>query len=123
MNGAATLLGSGLNHRHLDQDQRAELAASVVSGERPFVPSGEQACVIFGIPRYVLTKHLKARRKNGGDNGNGANAFVAALEAGVEDDLVASPEKLTEVFTKIATELGVAKTLDILAAIERASCT
>jgi hypothetical protein len=29
VNGAATLLGSGLNRRNLDQDQRGELAASV----------------------------------------------------------------------------------------------
>jgi hypothetical protein len=114
-NRTATFLGRGLHHRNLDQDQLAELAASILSGERPFIPSAEQLCLIFRIPRYVLTKH---RRKNSSGNGNGNGA--AALQGGVEHQLVASPEKLTEVFTKIATELGVAKTLDILAAIERA---
>jgi hypothetical protein len=66
-NGSATpLKGSGLNHRHLDQDQRARLAADVVTGVRPFVPSCEQACVTFAIPRYRLAKHLKARKSVNG---------------------------------------------------------
>jgi len=123
-NGAATLLGAGLNHRHLSQDELGGLAASVVAGERPFIPSAEQMCMICRIPRYVLSKH-KARRKNGAANGNGANPPSTALTAGVEDttetELVVSPAKLIEIFTYIASKLGEAKTLDILAAIERAN--
>ena len=126
LNGAATLLGSGLNHRNLDKDQLAELAASVVSGERQFIPSKEQMCVICRIPRYLLTKHLKARRKNGSNgNGNGADMDfldrVAALQADVEDELGTSPTELTKAFTEIATRLGVARALDALAMIERAN--
>jgi len=124
MNRAATLLGSGLNHRHLDQDQLAELAASVVCGERPFIPSAEQMCMICHIPRYLLTRHIKARRRNG-SNSNGADTdfldHAVALKGGVGDELIASPAELTKAFTEIATRLGVARALDALAMIERAN--
>jgi hypothetical protein len=99
MNGAATvpvLNGRGIAHRKLDRHQRAELAAEVVTGARPFVPSYEQACTMFGVPRYVLTQHLKARRTfaaqhpeiaggngnaehRGNRNGNSASVVVAML--------------------------------------------
>jgi hypothetical protein len=94
IDGSATVLkGSGIKYRKLDQDQRAELAADVVTGRRPFVPSCEQACAIFGVPTLVLRKHLKARRelaaqhpqttngKAGNGHGDGAAAVVAALLA------------------------------------------
>ena len=97
LNGSATIInGRGINHRKLDQDERAELATDAVTGARPFVPSCDQACLVFNVPRRVLTKHLKARRastaqhsqtvgdgktENGNGNGNGTDALAAALRA------------------------------------------
>src|SRR5262249_22024505 len=114
----ATLLGSGLNHRNLNQDQRAELAAQVVCGERPFVPSAEQMSIICHIPRYLLARHLKARRENGG-NGNGADTDFLDHAVALKGDV--GPEKLVEVFSQVAAKLGIAKALDVLASIERAN--
>ena len=52
LNGSATIInGRGINHRKLDQDERAELATDAVTGARPFVPSCDQACIVFG--RYT----------------------------------------------------------------------
>jgi hypothetical protein len=98
MNSSATIVGRGINHRKLDQDQRAELAADAVTGARPFVPSCDQACIVFGVPRRVLTEHLKARRVfaarhpevavgNGKGNGNG---LVEALRASTAAERVAA---------------------------------
>jgi hypothetical protein len=86
------LNGRGLAHRKLDRDQLAELACDVVSGQRPFVPSYEQACDLFNVPRPVLREHLKARREfaaqhpevvveNGNGGGVGVARAVAALQA------------------------------------------
>jgi hypothetical protein len=87
MNGSATIIGRGINHRKLDQDQRAELAADVVTGERPFVPSCAQACDLFQVPRRVLTELLKVRREfaerhpevAAGSGNGGVSAVVAML--------------------------------------------
>jgi hypothetical protein len=66
-NGSASiypvLLGKGLNHRNLAQDVRVGLAADVVTGARPYIPSCNEACVTFRIPHHLLTKELKARRE------------------------------------------------------------
>jgi hypothetical protein len=87
-NGSATILGRGVNHRKPNQHQRAHWAADAVTGARPFVPSCEQACVMFGVPRYVLTRHLKARRQFAEQHselaGNGkagdSNGLLTALQ-------------------------------------------
>jgi hypothetical protein len=92
-NGSATVIGRGINHRKLDQHQRADLAADVVTGARPFLPSYGQVCLLFNVPTPVLRQHVKARREfaarhpevaagngNGGDgNGNDVAALLAAM--------------------------------------------
>jgi hypothetical protein len=106
-NGSATVNGRGISHRNLNRQQRANLAADVVTGARGFVPSCEQACVLFGIPRYVLSRHLRGRRKfaarhpelaagNGkteNGNGNGA-ALVAALRGSNAAERVAAAREI-----------------------------
>jgi hypothetical protein len=90
---ATVLNGRGIAHRKLDRGQLAELACDVVSGQRLFVPSHEQACDLFNVPRPVLREHLKARREfaarhpevvveNG--NGNGGSVLLAALRESTE---------------------------------------
>jgi hypothetical protein len=125
-NGTATLLGSGLNHRHLTQEARARLAADVVTGVRPFVPSGEQACVIFNIPRYLLTKQLKTQR-NGGKSINGDKVPMAGTSLGMNGNDMSVKvngwpvETLATVFAKMAHKMGTDKLLRILTTIERAN--
>jgi hypothetical protein len=72
-----------------------------VTGVRSFVPSCEQACVLFGIPRYVLSRHLKARRKLAAQhpetavgNGNGAESLAAHLGRASPDELVEAARTL-----------------------------
>jgi hypothetical protein len=105
-NGSATINGRGINHRNLSRQQRARLAADVVTGARGFVPSCEQACVLFGVPRYVLSRCLKARREfaarhpemaAGNSNGNGhhdAESLAAHLGRATPDELVAAARVL-----------------------------
>jgi hypothetical protein len=62
-NASATVInGRGVNRRKLSRRQRIQLAADVVIGARSFVPSYEQAAVLFGVPRHRLSRYLKARR-------------------------------------------------------------
>ena len=99
-NGSATVLnGRGIAHRKLDQDQRAELAADVVTGARPFLPSYGQVSLLFNVPTPVLRQHVKARREfaarhpemvaeNGNGNANGAAALLAALTDAERSEVV-----------------------------------
>jgi len=64
-----TINGRGIKHRRLDHHQLAHLAADCVTGAVPFQPSIEQACLLFGVPRALVRKHLKARNGSGGNGG------------------------------------------------------
>jgi hypothetical protein len=102
-NGSASISGRGISHRNLNRQQRANLAADVVTGARGFVPSCEQACVLFGIPRYVLSRHLRARREFAARHpemaaGNGktenGNGLVAALRESNAAERVAAAREI-----------------------------
>ena len=63
-NGFATpVKGSGINHRNLNRHGRAILAANVVTGTRPFLPSRSQAAQIFGVSSHLLGQALKLLRQ------------------------------------------------------------
>jgi hypothetical protein len=61
LNGSATVLGRGLARRKLTFDEKARLAADCVAGLRRFVPSIEHASQNFGIPRHVVSRHVRLR--------------------------------------------------------------
>jgi len=116
------LLGRGINHRRLDQAQRANLAASVAVGELSFLPSLGQLAVLFNVPVPVLRAHVKARREfteldEVAENGNG-HVYVEDFEYPAVTP-VSPHERLAEV----VAALGIGGTLNMLAAIEQGAAS
>jgi transposase-like protein len=87
---ASVIRGAGLAHRrYFDADQRADMAADVVTEERAFVPSHQQACQIFGVSPRKLWQRVKARRGNG--NGQPSDPIAVAETNGSAPDVTVDP--------------------------------
>src|SRR5438093_6006618 len=87
---ASVIRGAGLAHRrYFDADQRADMAADVVTEERAFVPSHQQACQIFGVSPRKLWQHVKARRGNG--NGQPSDPIAGGETKGSAPDVTGGP--------------------------------
>jgi hypothetical protein len=67
VNGSKPVGGRGIKRRKLSLDEQIKLAADLATGERPFMPSVAQACMLVDVPQRAVAAELKARaaRKNG----------------------------------------------------------
>ena len=87
----AVVNGRGLARRRLSLDEQTKLAADLATGERPFMPSVAQACMLVGVPQRAVAAELKARaaarkRQNGSPPKDLAAAIVGAWDAASEHE-------------------------------------
>jgi hypothetical protein len=80
--------GRGLTRRRLSLDEQAKLAADLATGERPFLPSLAQACMLVDVPQKAVVAELRARaaRRNGKPSKDLAASIVEAWDAAAEHE-------------------------------------
>jgi hypothetical protein len=81
--GPPVVNGRGLARRRLSLDEQVKLAADLATGERPFMPSMAQACMLVDVPQKAVAAELKARaaRRNGHSPKDLAAAIIEAWDA------------------------------------------
>jgi hypothetical protein len=98
--------GRGLAHRKLSPQERASLAADLVSGQCRFEPSLAQASALLHVTPAAVREELRARQKNGHTEAAVAEAIVQAWNNGSDSD------------REIAfRDIGVAEVWDVLSRI------
>jgi hypothetical protein len=81
--GPAAVNGRGLARRRLSLNEQAKLAADLATGERPFMPSLAQACMLVDVPQKAVAAELRARaaRRNGKPSKDPVAAMIEAWDA------------------------------------------
>ena len=79
-NGSTPVNGRGIKHRKLTRQGRVSLAADIVTGSRPYVPSLAQTCTVFDVPVTAVRAEIKARAAEANGNGRAKTLTPMAAE-------------------------------------------
>jgi hypothetical protein len=93
-----SISGRGLPHRKLTLEERVSFAADVVTGQRRFDPSLQQACGLFSVPTVKLRNELQRRARlsepKPEDTRSVADAIVELWDAASDEDRAQAVDRI-----------------------------